>query len=109
MAIGHLGQNSSDYNDYFLPRLTIGFGREILPLRFFATAPGRNGGITAAGAVAITGIGSIIGAGFLVRETVGLTFGMPEEYARVASGNKAQGFGRLYGHAHLSFPSPGRV
>jgi hypothetical protein len=46
--------------------------------------------MTAAGAGAITGMGSIIGMGFLVRETVGLTFGMPEEYARVASGNKAR-------------------
>ena len=46
--------------------------------------------MTAAGAGAITGIGLTSGTGFFVRETVGLTFGMPEEYARVASGNKAR-------------------
>jgi hypothetical protein len=48
-----------------------GFGRLGLPVRFFAITPGRNGGMTAAGAGAITGIGLTSGAGFLVRETVG--------------------------------------
>ena len=53
-----------------------------LPVRFLATTPGRNGGMTAAGAGAITGIGLIIGTGVFVRETVGGGFlGMPEEYA----------------------------
>jgi hypothetical protein len=73
MAVGHFERDSSNY---FLPRL-IGFGRLSLPLRFLAMLPGFNAGMTATGVGAITGIGSIIGVGFFVRETVGLTFGMP--------------------------------
>jgi hypothetical protein len=54
--------------------------------------PGASGGIAASGT---GGIGLTSGTGFFVRETVGLTLGMPEEYARVVSGNKVRGSDRF--------------
>jgi hypothetical protein len=76
MAVGHLDKALAITTIYFLPRL-IGFGRVSLPVRFFAMTPGRNGGITAAGVGAITGIGLSGNAGSFVGMMVGLTFGMP--------------------------------
>jgi len=67
MAVGHFERDSSNY---FLPRL-IGSGRLSLPVKLVAMAPGCNGGMTAAGVGAITGIGLTSGTGFFVREMVG--------------------------------------
>jgi len=54
--------------------------------------PGLTGLIRSRMASGAAGIDGIAGKGFLVRETVGGDFfGMPEEYAPLANGNKAQG------------------
>ena len=56
-----------------MPRLTTGFGRLSLPV----ACPGLTGRMTPNGATGIGGIGLTSGTGFFMRETEGLTFGMP--------------------------------
>ena len=93
----------------YLPRRPTDFGLVIRPVAPVVW-PGLSGVMTASGT---GGIGLSGGAGFFIGMTAGLTFGMPASMRLLANGNKAQGFGRLYGHARfpqdVSFPSPVRV
>jgi hypothetical protein len=92
---------------YRLPRLTTGLGRLSLPLRFFAMTPGRNGLMAAAGVGAITGTGSIIGAGFFMRETVGGGFlGMAHIMAPLPLEIKPEGLVESYSVPLGQYPSP---